>query len=230
MRSERARGRRVVLCTASDERWRSAVADHLGLFDDVMASDGVTNLSAQRKAAALVRALRRSAASTTPATRATICACGRRAARDCRSNAGAAVRRAAARVARRSSASSRRGRPASRVWLRAMRLHQWVKNLLLLPAAGRRAPVRRVPLLLRGGRRLRGLRPVRVGRVPGQRHGRPRKRPRPSAQAASGRSPRALSPLHGLAVARRCCSWPAFALARQRRRSVRGLAGGLSRA
>jgi hypothetical protein len=50
---ERGRGRRVVLATAADERAARAVAAHVGLFDEVYASDGQTNLKAARKAARL---------------------------------------------------------------------------------------------------------------------------------------------------------------------------------
>ena len=45
----REQGRRVVLATASDELLAKAVARHLGLFDHVLASDGLANLSGQRK-------------------------------------------------------------------------------------------------------------------------------------------------------------------------------------
>ena len=54
LREEKARGRAIWLCTASDERLAQSVADHLGLFDGVMASNGQTNLSGRNKAAAMV--------------------------------------------------------------------------------------------------------------------------------------------------------------------------------
>ena len=50
---QRQQGRRLILCTASDKSMADAVAAHLGLFDEVMASDGRHNLSARNKAAAL---------------------------------------------------------------------------------------------------------------------------------------------------------------------------------
>ena len=53
LREERAAGRRLVLATASDRRLAAAVAAHLGLFDDVVASDGSRNLRGAAKAAAL---------------------------------------------------------------------------------------------------------------------------------------------------------------------------------
>lgn len=46
--------RRVVLCTASNIRHARDVAHHLGLFDEVMASDEKTNLSGENKRRALV--------------------------------------------------------------------------------------------------------------------------------------------------------------------------------
>lgn len=56
LREQRARGRTVVLATASDERAARAVAEHVGLFDDVFASDGETNLKSSRKAERLASA------------------------------------------------------------------------------------------------------------------------------------------------------------------------------
>lgn len=47
-------GTALVLATASDETCARAVANHLGIFSDVIASDGRTNLSGRSKAAALV--------------------------------------------------------------------------------------------------------------------------------------------------------------------------------
>jgi phosphoserine phosphatase len=55
LRAERARGRRIVLASASDIRAVEAVAAHVGLFDAVLASDGRTNLKSRRKAEALTR-------------------------------------------------------------------------------------------------------------------------------------------------------------------------------
>jgi 4-hydroxybenzoate polyprenyltransferase len=56
LREERARGRAIALATASDEHAARAIALHLGCFDAVFASDGETNLKAQRKADALAAA------------------------------------------------------------------------------------------------------------------------------------------------------------------------------
>ena len=49
VRVERARGRRVLLVTASPESQARAIADHLELFDDVIASTVSVNLRGERK-------------------------------------------------------------------------------------------------------------------------------------------------------------------------------------
>ena len=45
LRQQRAEGRRLVLCTASDQRVATAIASHLGLFEEVLASNGVVNMA-----------------------------------------------------------------------------------------------------------------------------------------------------------------------------------------
>ncbi len=50
LRSEKLAGRRLVLCTAADWQTAQAIAQHLGIFDEVLASDGQVNLAAARKA------------------------------------------------------------------------------------------------------------------------------------------------------------------------------------
>ncbi len=54
LREQKQQGRALWLCTASDHRLAQAVADHLQIFDGVLASDGQTNLSGSNKAKALV--------------------------------------------------------------------------------------------------------------------------------------------------------------------------------
>jgi len=54
LRAEHDKGRLIILATGSDERLARHVADHLNLFDIILASDGITNLAAERKRARLV--------------------------------------------------------------------------------------------------------------------------------------------------------------------------------
>jgi len=56
VRGEAGKGRRVVLATASDAHIARPIAEHLGLAD-VLSSDGETNLSGARKLDAIVRML-----------------------------------------------------------------------------------------------------------------------------------------------------------------------------
>jgi 4-hydroxybenzoate polyprenyltransferase len=54
VREERMRGRSVVLASASHRRLVEPIAQHLGLFDAVEATEGTTNLKGERKAERLV--------------------------------------------------------------------------------------------------------------------------------------------------------------------------------
>lgn len=54
LRTEKAQGRRIVLATASHRLLAEQVAVHLDLFDEVLATDGITNLKASAKRDALV--------------------------------------------------------------------------------------------------------------------------------------------------------------------------------
>ena len=53
IRKAREQGRRVVLATASDELLAASVARHLGVFDHVLASDGKSNMSGRHKLEAI---------------------------------------------------------------------------------------------------------------------------------------------------------------------------------
>ena len=53
LREEKAKGRRLALASATDRKVAEAIAAHVGLFDDVFASDGETNLKAAHKAQVL---------------------------------------------------------------------------------------------------------------------------------------------------------------------------------
>lgn len=55
LREEKSRGRTLVLATAAHIRVAQAVADHLGLFDGVIATDDSHNLKGSSKLAAILR-------------------------------------------------------------------------------------------------------------------------------------------------------------------------------
>jgi 4-hydroxybenzoate polyprenyltransferase/phosphoserine phosphatase len=54
LKAEKATGRRVILATASHRKLATAVADHLGLFDEVLATERRVNLKAEHKRDLLV--------------------------------------------------------------------------------------------------------------------------------------------------------------------------------
>jgi apolipoprotein N-acyltransferase len=53
LREEKKSGRKIILATASDLKMAQPVADYVGLFDEVLASDGKTNLRSGNKLRAL---------------------------------------------------------------------------------------------------------------------------------------------------------------------------------
>jgi 4-hydroxybenzoate polyprenyltransferase/phosphoserine phosphatase len=53
LRTQKAAGRRLILATAADQRIAHVIAAHLGIFDEVIASDGTNNLKGAAKARAL---------------------------------------------------------------------------------------------------------------------------------------------------------------------------------
>ena len=55
LRVEKNSGRKIILATASDLKMAQPVAAHVGLFDEVLASDGKTNLRSENKLRALTK-------------------------------------------------------------------------------------------------------------------------------------------------------------------------------
>ena len=55
LKTEKAQGRKIILATASHQKYAQAVAKHLDIFDDVIATDGADNLKGSRKEARLIQ-------------------------------------------------------------------------------------------------------------------------------------------------------------------------------
>jgi len=129
LRQQRAAGRRVVLCTASDRAIADAIAAHLDLFDDVMASDGTVNLAGRHKADALVARYGEAGFDYVGNASADLAVW--------RHARGAIVVNGKRRLAARAAALCRVERefPAPvhglKIWRKVLRVHQWMKNLLL---------------------------------------------------------------------------------------------------
>jgi 4-hydroxybenzoate polyprenyltransferase len=129
LREEQKRGRQLVLATAADRSIAVAVAQHLDLFDAVLASDGVTNLAGGSKLAAIQEALGRREFSYVGNERRDLLV-WREAAGAITVDAPPRLVRRVARVAPLERVFARE--PSRRTALiRAMRPHQWVKNLLV---------------------------------------------------------------------------------------------------
>lgn len=54
LKQQHDEGRELILCTASDQCIANSISDHLGIFDKVIASDGVKNLLGKNKAEVLI--------------------------------------------------------------------------------------------------------------------------------------------------------------------------------
>ncbi|HEX3890425.1 MAG TPA: apolipoprotein N-acyltransferase [Verrucomicrobiae bacterium] len=54
LHEQKSAGRKIILATASDQKLVLPVANHVGIFDEVLASDGKTNLRSENKLKALV--------------------------------------------------------------------------------------------------------------------------------------------------------------------------------
>ncbi|GMU46721.1 MAG: hypothetical protein AMXMBFR26_15030 [Porticoccaceae bacterium] len=128
LHEQRRQGRCLVLCTASDAKIANTIADHLEIFDEVMASDGTRNLSGAHKAAALEQRFGSTGFDYAGNATADL-QVWERARRAIPVNAGDRLTRQAA-----DRCTVDRVFPAANpagAMLRTLRPHQWLKNLLL---------------------------------------------------------------------------------------------------
>jgi 4-hydroxybenzoate polyprenyltransferase/phosphoserine phosphatase len=130
LREERAGGRHIVLTTATNDKYARQIADHVGLFDEVLASDETTNLAGDRKLSRLRERFGSGKFDYVGNSHADLWIW---------SEARNALlvrpeRRVETRAVR--SAKVTRVFPArsdgASTFLRAIRMHQWLKNLLVL--------------------------------------------------------------------------------------------------
>ncbi|RTZ43184.1 UbiA family prenyltransferase [Candidimonas sp. SYP-B2681] len=130
LREQRASGRKVILCTASDLSIATAIAQHLDLFDEVIASNGSVNLAGKHKAQALEERYGKGGFDYVGNSHADV-PVWQRARR-------AIVVSAPAEVIRKAGVACEVERVFPRVPLglgvlaRMLRVHQWAKNALLL--------------------------------------------------------------------------------------------------
>jgi 4-hydroxybenzoate polyprenyltransferase/phosphoserine phosphatase len=132
----RAGGRHVALVTAADQRQADAVAAHLDLFDEVIGSDGTRNLSSEAKGDWLVARFGEGGFDYI-GDHSVDLPIWRRARRAITVGAGAGLRRRVGEIrddAEHLSPPSR-GWTRLRPYLKQLRPHQWLKNLLVFVPA-----------------------------------------------------------------------------------------------
>ncbi len=122
--------RRIVLCTAADERFARAVADHLGFFDEVIASADGRNMKAGEKARTLVARFGERGfdyAGNDTADLPVFAA----AQQAWVVNPSAGLRARIGRVSNLEAQFPGHGGSRLQALVRALRMHQWVKNVLV---------------------------------------------------------------------------------------------------
>ena len=127
---QRQAGRKLVLATASNTRTASAVADHLGIFDDVLASDEKTNLAGAAKLRAIEEHSEGAPFGYMGNSRADL-EIWRQAAEAVVVAAPPGVRRSVTRLGISHEIIPIAEPSTTRAALRALRPHQWIKNVLL---------------------------------------------------------------------------------------------------
>jgi 4-hydroxybenzoate polyprenyltransferase/phosphoserine phosphatase len=130
LQAERAQGKSLWLCTAANRNLADSVAAHLGIFDGVLASDRTVNLAGSAKAAQLVERF----------GEAGFDYCGnesrdlliwQRARGAVVVQGGAKLEREAARLGNVVQSFPSQRRPL-KAMIRALRPHQWAKNVLII--------------------------------------------------------------------------------------------------
>lgn len=127
LRDQSAAGRHLVLATASDGKIAQLIADRVGLFDEVLASDGQRNLKGPNKATVLVERFGRGGFDYVGDSRADLPVWS--AARRAIVVGGPGLAKAAGRVTEVERVFAQP--PRFPVLRRALRLHQWAKNVLV---------------------------------------------------------------------------------------------------
>ena len=129
LKSQRQLGRRLILCTASEMAVAAKIAAHLGVFDDVMASDGVTNLAGAAKARALDQRFGVGGYDYAGNSSADLKVWqNSHRAIVVNASAGVAGKAAAMGTVERVFEPQRTGLA---IWFKLLRVHQWMKNVLL---------------------------------------------------------------------------------------------------
>lgn len=131
IKSEKAKGRQIILATASHKIYAEQIAAHLKLFDHVIATDETINLSSHRKRDALVKTYGEKGFDYAGNSKDD-CSVWQAARYAYIVNAGKSVQARAQKngnVEKIFHAEEKKN--TLQLWTKALRLHQWVKNLLI---------------------------------------------------------------------------------------------------
>ncbi len=129
LEQQHASGRQIYLATAADLALAQRVADHLGIFTGVLASDGSTNLAGSNKLAAFRQRFGNNfcyignASPDLPL----LCACVDPMVANPTRKLSSGLRSSKVKLHRTFSETT----ATPKAWLKAIRLHQWAKNVLL---------------------------------------------------------------------------------------------------
>jgi 4-hydroxybenzoate polyprenyltransferase len=129
LQREKASGRYLVLATAADRSIAEAIQAHLGLFDEIIASDGVHNLRGETKARVLAERFREQGFAYAGNDRTDL-PVWRQATQAVLVNTSSRVARAAATVVS-IEADLHTRTTLLPVYFKALRPYQWMKNLLV---------------------------------------------------------------------------------------------------
>ncbi|MGR8997907.1 MAG: UbiA family prenyltransferase [Gammaproteobacteria bacterium] len=130
LNNEAKNGRSLYLATASDRRLAEPVAKRLGIFKQVLASDGHRNLKGARKLDAILTCCNDSAFDYAGNARADL-AIWAKARRAIVVNPDIGVIAAARKRGYQIHRVFNDNPPITKTWIRALRMHQWAKNVLL---------------------------------------------------------------------------------------------------
>jgi 4-hydroxybenzoate polyprenyltransferase len=126
----RAEGRQTVLATASPKIWADGIANHLGCFDTVIATQQGINLSGQNKASNLVKLFGEKGFDYAGDTHVDLAVWQHAAGAIVVSNNSGLINSASKMVENSHVVSPKSA--SLLVYLKALRVHQWLKNLLVI--------------------------------------------------------------------------------------------------
>jgi 4-hydroxybenzoate polyprenyltransferase len=129
LKQQKASGRQLILCTASDKSIAISIAEHLEIFNEVMASDGSVNMAGNHKAELLEQRFGSTGFDYVGNSKADLVVWAQ-ARRAVVVNASADLAQKAADLCEVEQVFPAKALGFS-VWSRVLRVHQWLKNLLL---------------------------------------------------------------------------------------------------